>query len=346
MGRSRRNRRLTPSDAPERIDLQIHIKEAPAKLSLPRAVTKRGCGSLGSSDGSTLGGTPSEWACYRFAKKLRAHKPLLDACLDRVASSLRSELPDLGTDVASDASDMPAYANGQRYVRDGGAERERFSDPDATWGHRSAVSVRKGGGYYGFKLHAAVCTRTGLPLAWEVRTAKDTEAMAVPSLLDAVKARGFAPGTMSADKGYDYGPVHEACQGRGVAPIIARRRFKNEGAWTEHPTCEHGAWTFAGADFKRKATKWRCPSGECKPASKWVKADRRNPLVPRSSKRFGDLYRGRAAVEREFGRLKNEYGLSPLRVRGIERVALHADLTMLARLSVALARARAVTLAA
>jgi len=29
-----------------------------------------------------LGGMPSEWACYRFAKKLREHKPLLDACLD------------------------------------------------------------------------------------------------------------------------------------------------------------------------------------------------------------------------------------------------------------------------
>ena len=58
------------------------------------------------------------------------------------------------------------------------------------------------------------------------------------------------------------------------------------------------------------------------------------------------LYRRRAAVAREFGRLKNEYGLTPLRVRGIERVALHADLTMLARLSQALARARVVTLAA
>ncbi len=57
--------------------------------------------------------------------------------------------------------------------------------------------------------------------------------------------------------------------------------------------------------------------------------------------------RGRAAVEREFGRLKHEYGLAaPLRVRGLERVALHADLTMLARLSQALARARAVPLAA
>jgi hypothetical protein len=51
-------------------------------------------------------------------------------------------------------------------------------------------------------------------------------------------------------------------------------------------------------------------------------------------------------VEREFGRLKHEYGSTPLRVRGLTKVALHADLTMLARLSLALARARAVPLAA
>jgi hypothetical protein len=44
--------------------------------------------------------------------------------------------------------------------------------------------------------------------------------------------------------------------------------------------------------------------------------------------------------------LKNEYGLTPLRIRGIERVALHADLTMLARLSLALPRGRAVRVAA
>jgi hypothetical protein len=39
------------------------------------------------------------------------------------------------------------------------------------------------------------------------------------------------------------------------------------------------------------------------------------------------------------GRLKDEYGLAPLRVRGVDRVALHADLVMLAGLVVALARA-------
>ena len=61
-------------------------------------------------------------------------------------------------------------------------------------------------------------------------------------------------------------------------------------------------------------------------------------------RRTGNLLRG--AVERENGRLKNEWGLLPLRVRRRERVRLHADLTMLARLATALAKARAVPLAA
>jgi hypothetical protein len=112
------------------------------------------------------------------------------------------------------------------------------------------------------------------------------------------------------------------------------------------PTCEHGPWTFADADFKNRRTKWRCPTGECQPKSAWLKADRLRPIIPRETKRWRSLYHGRAAVEREFGRLKHEYGLTPLRVRRLARVQLHADLTMLARLSQALARARAVPLAA
>src|SRR6266498_5998040 len=51
-------------------------------------------------------------------------------------------------------------------------------------------------------------------------------------------------------------------------------------------------------------------------------------------------------IERENGRLKHEWALLPLRVRRLERVQLHADLTILARLTVALAKARAVPLAA
>jgi Transposase DDE domain len=61
--------------------------------------------------------------------------------------------------------------------------------------------------------------------------------------------------------------------------------------------------------------------------------------IPRSSTRWRNLYCLRSAVEREFGRLKHQYGLAFLRVRGVERVRLHADLTMLARLALAVSRA-------
>jgi len=68
--------------------------------------------------------------------------------------------------------------------------------------------------------------------------------------------------------------------------------------------------------------------------------------IPFGSVEWKALYRRRAAVEREFGRLKHDYGLAPLRVRGLSRVHLHADLTILVRLGQALARAREERLAA
>jgi hypothetical protein len=109
----------------------------------------------------------------------------------------------MGRDVAIDGSDLPAYANGQRYLSKNGPERKTYSDPDASWGHRSAVSTRKGGGYYGYKLHAAICVATGLPLAWTVETANAAETKFALGLIDATRERGFAPRTAIMDKGYE-----------------------------------------------------------------------------------------------------------------------------------------------
>jgi hypothetical protein len=201
----------------------------------------------------------------------------------------------MGLEVAIDASDLPAYANGQRYVSKGGRERERFSDPDASWWHRSAVSTRSGGGFYGYKLHLAVCTRTGLPLAWQAETARRQESLYVAPLLDAIRARGFQPVTCAMDKGYDNNRVMDETRERDCIPIVSLRK------------------------------------GRPIPLS----------AIPYGSDEWRRLYRGRAAVEREFGRLKHEYGLATLRVRGIERVRLHADLSILGRLGHALARSRA-----
>jgi hypothetical protein len=293
--------------------------------------------------GDALGAVPSVYACYRFTAKLRENADALDRCIASVLARLHEQRPEMGTHVAIDGSDLPAYANGQRFVSRGGRERERFSDPDASWGHRSSVSTRSGGGYYGYKVHAAVCTTTGLPVAWQVETAKTNETLIAPALLDAMTVNGFRPETCAMDKGYDVTTMYEACEQRGIRPIVPLRQTTGVKAGkADPPTCEHGGWTFAGSDPKRGAAKWRCPTAECTPGSVWVKADRLHPLVPRNTSRFKALYHRRGAVEREFGRLKHEWALLPLRVRRIERVRLHANLSLLARLAVALDRARLV----
>jgi hypothetical protein len=257
--------------------------------------------SLPSSKCLQAGGSPPVAANHLNHTAYRARTRRGAAALrSTIADSLRRELPDYGADVAIDASDMPAYANGQRFLYNHGPERKTYSDPDASWGHRSAVSTRKGGGFYGYKLHLAACTRTGLPLAWRVETARRNESLYVAPLLDALRARGFSVETCAMDKGYDNNRVFAETAERGVAPIICLRK------------------------------------GRAIPLT----------AIPYGSDEWKRLYRGRSAVEREFGRLKNEYGLTPLRTRGLDRVRIHADLTMLARLGQALARARAVPLAA
>jgi IS5 family transposase len=214
-------------------------------------------------------------------------------------------------------------------------------------GHRSAVSTRKGGGFYGYRLHMAVCAKTDLPLAWTVETAKKNEVLAVAPLLDKLHTLGINPETAALDKGYDLSTTYNACSERSIVPVVPLRQTPDvkRGA-DKPPSCEHGEWRFAGADHKREATKWRCPTGECKPASAWVKADRLHPLIPRETLRWKGLYRGRASVERAFGRLKNEWSLAPLRVRRIERVRLHANLTILSQLTCVLNRERTAVLAA
>jgi Transposase DDE domain/Transposase domain (DUF772) len=289
------------------------------------------------------GDPPSVYAAYRFAEKLRANGDMLERCIDSVVAGLKDKLPSYGTDLAIDASDMPAYANGQRFVsKNSKVERNWHTDPDASWGHRSAVSTRRGGGFFGYRLHAAVCMVTDLPVAWTVETARDHETLSVAPLIDTAKRRGAIVATAALDKGYDNNRVHEECAERDCLPLIPLKATTGVKRG-DHlpPTCSHGTWTFAGSDRKRGASKWRCPTGECKPASTWIKADRLHPLVPHGSDRWFRMYRGRGAVEREFGRLKNEWGLKPLRCRGLERVRLHADLTVLAKLACTLSRVRA-----
>ena len=192
---------------------------------------------------AAIGDAPSVHAAYRFTGKLREHGDMLTACIDRVLSALQERLPDMGTDLAIDGSDLPAYANGHRDLPNG-KPREHYADPDASWGHRSAISTRKGGGFYGYKVHAAVCTKTNLPLAWHVASACDSEHEHMPSLLDTAIRRGFTPGTCALDKGYDGSAMYAACESRDVRPVIP---LKQTVTWSTGCTSPRRVRTASGA---------------------------------------------------------------------------------------------------
>jgi hypothetical protein len=87
-------------------------------------------------------------------------------------------------------------------------------------GHRSAVSTRKGGGFYGYLIHLVVDTATDLPLAWSVETARNHETLSVVPLLDRLHLLGMDPETCALDRGYDNNRVYAACLERGIAPVI------------------------------------------------------------------------------------------------------------------------------
>ena len=92
------------------------------------------------------------------------------------------------------------------------------------------------------------------------------------------------------DKGYDLGTIYDGCAERGCLPVIPLRETPAVQR-REHkpPSREHGEWRFAGADYKRGASKWRCPTGECQPGSRWVAGGRLHPLIPRETPRWKRL---------------------------------------------------------
>jgi hypothetical protein len=82
---------------------------------------------------------------------------------------------------------------------------------------------------------------TGLPVAWHVETAKDSELPLVSVLLDTVTRRGFIPRRVCPDRGYDAEIVYEEAENRQIRPVIPLRETPAVKARKHKPpSCEHG----------------------------------------------------------------------------------------------------------
>ncbi len=166
--------------------------------------------------------------------------------------------------------------------------------------------TRRAAAFYGYKIHAAVCAATGLPLAWRVETAQRQR----------VPLR--RPASRRPPRSRLSSPRRRRRQGLRRHPRL--RRVRGARLRAGHPA----PWREGQAD--RHAH--RASAGDCSRASPATRSGSATSTVaaPPLSASSDDL--------------KHDYGLAPLRVRGLERVQLHADLTILARLGQVLIRAR------
>lgn len=71
-------------------------------------------------------------------------------------------------------------------------------------------------------------------------------------LLDELLARGLLPAEVWADRGYDSEPLREQVRGRGIEPMISKRRRRGESAPDGSPTVLRG---------NRRRAKTRDPLG-------------------------------------------------------------------------------------
>jgi len=152
----------------------------------------------------------------------------------------------------------------------------------------------------GYKVHAACCTSSELPLAFTVAPCNMNEKQFTKPLLKKLKGLGISFKTVLADAQYDSSKVRETVREYGAEPVIPYRK---------NSKIKHALKV--GHNF-----------------------------VVHGTKRLVNLFRKRVSIERVFGRAKEWLLLDHLRVRGLEQAFIHACLSFSAMLTVAITAVR------
>jgi hypothetical protein len=348
---------------------------------------------IGAKDADAV---PRAYNLTRFLKVLGTEPFLarMRAMFDTLVRALAEAVPDLGVQLAGDATALSA--------RPGRAEQDGNPDalPEPSGGHKEyrdeAGKVTKVVEWFGYKLHLLVDVAHEVAVAWQVSSAKAGDNELIEALVEAGEANLAAPrdedeqeeeasriATLAYDKAADDTKVHETLAAHGIKPVI-----ENRALWTTEPErilpghdgrsnvvydeagtlyCYDKAsdppvrqrMAYIGHEPARGTVKyrcpamhgrWSCPSHErCNGGLKYgktvrVKCEldlRRFPPIPRATKQFERLYKGRTAVERVNGRIKLFWGADDGNVTGAPRFHAHVAAVMLVHIGLAVLLASA-----
>ncbi len=297
---------------------------------------------------------PHRTTFNRFIQRLSNHNELVEKCLASVTEELRKMLPNLGKDVAIDATAVRTHSNPNK--------RKGASDPEASWGvkHSTRSKNKEQTEYFfGYKLHMAADANHGIPLGQLVTTGKRNDSPVMPQLLDHTREihPWVQPNSIIADRGYDATSNYLHVYRMGAMPIIhIRTRRRNEstkkpetlhqGIFTSEgfPTCVgmeamqyvetnekghhlfrcrpqgcHLKDSYAGGIPHCKNEYWQDPAENI----------RLFGVIPRYSQQWKNLYAKRQTIERTFKSMKESRRLEQHCVRGMRMITLHSLMSTL-----------------
>ena len=242
------------------------------------------------------------------------------------------------------------------------------ADTDAAWGYRTPKSKNPEDRFFGYDADVIADAHYGLPLYVKVRPANANEGTVFREDLDAcLKLHPrLNPKYLAADKGYHAGYNFRHVAGLGVAPVIAIPKPQEdsdgkrlyEGLYTGKglPVCIGGQAMEFVETGEDGAHRFRCPPEGChlKDRTDWSRyCDfdysekpegtrlRIMGTVHRASGEWQEIFKKRTSIERYFSSGKQSRLLDKHQYIGLQRVSLHAKLSVLSHLLTAWGRLRA-----
>ena len=297
---------------------------------------------------------PHRTTFNRFIQRLSYHSDLVEDCFAPLTDQLKALIPDLGDQVAIDATTVRSHCN---------PNRRKISDPEASWTAKNSARAKEGGKewHHGYKVHMIADANHGLPLAHVVTTAKRNDTLELPAVIERAEALypWFQPSVAIADKGYDSASNHEYLHQKGIIPVIHIRK-KARGGLREgiydgkgNPTCLGQVPMEYVRSDPEKGHLYRCRAEGChlKDSKRggirhcdtevWEDPTQNLRLfgvVRRDSQEWRNLYARRQAIERVFKSLKESRRLERHCVRGLRQIILHSLMSVLSFQATALVR--------
>ncbi len=300
-----------------------------------------------------IGKVPSEATFSRLLKKLTETGLLEELFNELVRQAEQAGIID-GTTIAIDSTKIEAYEKTK-------PKKSLSNDgQSADWGVKQNTDGNKIF-WFGYKEHAAIDTKSELPVAIEITPASVHDSTVAMKLVKKASDNLVKdPRYYLMDSAYDSTDIYEAIMNdyhaRAIIPLNLRgaKEPKEGFDFDGTPVCSAGfRMVYWGCD--KNFNKFRCPhvlgKEDCPFGSSWcsdsnyglvvktnVKDDPRLFCTPhRGTKNWEKLYDERTSAERYFSRSKEHLGLESPTLRGIKKIETHAYLCAISLLATVLA---------